>query len=454
MNQQDLSAFLEIAGKLFEEEKAHPVLPPIELDKLYSTLDLKLSEEGLDRDNFKAALSSLVLNTPRTTTKKFFNQLFGGRNSKATLGELLAVLLNNSMYTYKVGGPMIAIEREIIQEICKMAGYDKTSYGTIATGGSMTNYMALIMARDHYDPDVIINGVNKKMIIYSSVESHYSTKKNATFAGIGAGNVRYIETNDNGEMLVDKLEEQIRKDLDEKLHPFFINATAGTTVLGAVDPLEELAEVATRYNLWLHADAAFYGSFLFSRKHRHILRGLQKTDSFSMNAHKMLSTPITCSLILTKHKDCLYHSFDSSADYLYQADEDDWNPGKISFQCGRRNDALKFWTLWKAVGTKGIEKMVDNEVHLAQTVRNYIRENNNYTLYSSDDSLTICFNYKNFPADKLCSELHKAGELMVGYGKFRNLQFVRLVAVNSGLSENDMLAFFKRLEEFADNYFA
>ncbi|MBT8188786.1 MAG: aminotransferase class V-fold PLP-dependent enzyme [Bacteroidia bacterium] len=451
MNEQDLSSFLDIAKDLFEEEKNQPVLSPIGLDQLHSKLDLKLSHEGLEHERFKDVLKSLILNTPRTSTNRFFNQLFGGRNSKATLGELLSVLLNSSMYTYKIGGPMIAIEREIIQNICRMAGYDESSYGTIASGGSMTNYMALIMARDHFDPNITTQGIKKNLVMYSSVESHYSIKKNAAFSGIGASNVRYIETNDKGEMLCEELEAQIKKDIEDDLHPFFINATIGTTVLGAVDPLAEISEIAKRYNLWLHADAAFYGSFLFSKKYRGVLKDLEKTDSFSMNAHKMLSTPITCSFIFTRHKECLYHSFDSSADYLYQGDEDDWNPGKISFQCGRRNDALKLWTLWKAIGTEGIERMVNNECELARIARNYIRNNENYTLYSGDKSLTICFNYRNIPADQLCQGLHKTGELMVGYGHFRDQQFVRMVAVNSGLQKNDMLEFFRRLESFADN---
>ena len=447
---QELDVFNRIAKALLEDEKTEPVLTPIPIHEVYERLDLRLKDEAMDDEAFENALKELVLHTPRTTTDHFFNQLFGGRNSKATLGELLVVMLNNSMYTYKVGGPMIAMEKELIRNIGRLAGYGEDAFGTGATGGSMTNYMAMIMARDHFDLNIRMEGVKQDLVMYASKESHYSIKKNAAFGGIGRSNVRYISTNERGEMKVDELEQQILKDKEDNKLPFFINATVGTTVLGAIDPLVEISEVAKRYNLWLHADAAFYGSFIFSENNKHLVKGLELTDSFSMNAHKMLSTPITCSFILAKNKKAFYDSFNSDADYLFQGNGDDWNPGKVSFQCGRRNDALKFWCLWKSVGTHGLCQMVDNEMHLADIAREYIRNHPDYTLHNFDDSLTVCFNYKDYPPAKLCDALYDAKELMVGYGKFRDKEFIRFVTVNSSNNEDDIYHFFSTLEKIAD----
>ncbi|NNE27416.1 MAG: aminotransferase class V-fold PLP-dependent enzyme [Saprospiraceae bacterium] len=446
---EELDVFNRIAQALLEDEQKEPVLTPIPIEEVYNRLDLRLEENGIDEKRFEKALKDLVLNTPRTTTNHFFNQLFGGRNGKATLGELLVVLLNNSMYTYKVGGPMIAMEKELIRNIGLLAGYGENAFGTIATGGSMTNYMAMIMARDQYDLNIRLDGVKRDLVMYTSQECHYSIKKNAAFGGIGRSNVRYIATNEKGEMLVEALEQQIQKDKAEGKAPFFINATIGTTVLGAIDPLRDIAEVAKRHGIWLHADAAFYGSFIFSKKNNHLADALELTDSFSMNAHKMLSTPITCSFILAKNKKAFYDSFNSDADYLFQGNGDDWNPGKVSFQCGRRNDALKFWCLWKSVGTSGLGRMVDNEIYLANTARDYIRNHPDYTLHNFDDSITVCFNYKGIPADKLCDALYESKELMVGYGRFREVEFVRFVTVNSSNTKEDILHFFTTLEKIA-----
>ncbi len=453
MHKEDINLFVSLLNRLLDEEKKEAVIKPLSIQELSENLDLKLNEEGVSGEKFEQALSQLVLNTPRTSTNRFFNQLYGGRNSKATLGELFSVLLNSSMYTYKLGGPMIAIEREIVQKICQMAGYDSNAYGTMATGGSMTNYMALIMARDFYDTSIRSLGVRDRMVMYTSKESHYSNKKNASFAGIGQSNIRFIDSNDRGEIETSKLEEQIKKDIDEGLNPFFINGTIGTTVLGAIDDLHTLSSITAKYKIWLHADAAFYGSMLFSSKYKNLLTGIEKTDSFSINIHKMLSTPITCSLVLTRHKHCLYESFGTDAEYLYQGDEDDWNPGKISFQCGRRNDALKLWTLWKSIGSNGIAKMVENEFYLADVAREYIKSNSNYTLYNFENALTLCFNYKNIPADKLCAKLYEEGKIMVGYGQFREDRFVRFVTINSHNSKEEILDFFRLLEEFAELHF-
>jgi sulfinoalanine decarboxylase/sulfinoalanine decarboxylase/aspartate 1-decarboxylase len=137
---------------------------------------------------------------------------------------------------------------------------------------------------------------------------------------------------------------------------------------------------------------------------------------------------------------------------LYQTDHDDFNLGKTSLQCGRRNDALKFWTLWKSVGTKGLERMVDKQFALADTAREYIRKNPDYTLYSFDDSISICFNYKNIPARDICTLLYENSELLVGYGSFKTDEFIRLVTINVQNERQDILNFFATLEEFVESH--
>ncbi len=229
-------------------------------------------------------------------------------------------------------------------------------------------------------------------------------------------------------------------------------ATAGTTVMGVFDPIEEIAEICERYNIWLHVDGAYLGAVLFSDKHKHLLKGLDRADSFCFNAHKILNTPLITSILVAKDKKHLHASFSTDADYLYQTSGDDFNLGKTSLQCGRRNDALKFWTLWKAVGTKGLGEMIDHEFHLADTARNYVDHYADYTLYSGDETIAVCFNYKGIPANELCNLLYEHNELMVGFGSFDGTEFVRLVLVNSQCSEEDVMAFFATLEEFVSSH--
>jgi glutamate/tyrosine decarboxylase-like PLP-dependent enzyme len=446
--QNDIALFSDLCDALFKAEIDQPVAKPIPTSELYQQLDLTLNNEGVVDDNLKNTLKDIIKSTPKTASKSFFNQLFGGRIGKAALGDLLAVMLNNSMYTYKVAGPQVGIEKEVLRNICALAGYPNESDGTFAPGGSMSNMMALIMARDFKNETIRAEGLSKSMTLYTSKESHYSISKNAALTGIGRNQVRLVNTNSAGEMLAKHLDELVQKDINDGHQPFFVNATAGTTVLGAFDDINAISKVCKKHKLWLHVDGAYCGGVIFSEKYKHLINGLELSDSFSINAHKMLGTPLSCSIIVTQNKAQLHHSFSNEADYLYQTDGDDFNLGKTSLQCGRRNDALKIWTLWKSVGTKGLEKIVDKQFEMAQIARDYIKSNKDYTLYSFTDSISICFNYKGIPANELCTALYENSELMVGFGKFNNEEFIRMVTINTVLEKEDILNFFKTLETF------
>ncbi|MFD2917398.1 pyridoxal phosphate-dependent decarboxylase family protein [Psychroserpens luteus] len=448
---KDLKLFTELAEYLISEEKNNPVATPIDTSKLYETLDLSLNDHPIIDEDFTKTLKEIIKSTPKTASTSFFNQLFGGRIDRATLGDLLAVMLNNSMYTYKVAGPQVGIEKTILKTICEMIGYPETADGTFAPGGSMSNYMAVLMARDKYNPKARTEGVTNKMTLYTSEASHYSIAKNASFIGVGRNQVRAIKTNDKGEMLATDLDHQITKDIAQGFQPFFVNATAGTTVLGAFDDVEQISKVCKKHDVWLHLDGAYCGSVIFSDNYKHLVKGIEHTNSFSVNAHKMLGTPLGCSIIVTKDKKHLYQSFSNEAEYLYQTNDDDFNLGKTSLQCGRRNDALKLWTLWKSVGNNGLKAIVNHQFNLAQIARDYINQHPDYTLYSFDDSISVCFNYKDIPANKLCTALYEDVQLMVGFGNFKNQEFVRMVTINSILQEKDIINFFAIIEKFASS---
>lgn len=449
-----LDLFQRITTDLLVDEKEHPVAKHIPSSELFNTLDLALKEAPMAEDQFENVVKELVFASPRTATNGFFNQLFGGRNEKAILGELLAVILNNSMYTYKAAGAQIGVEKVIIREMCKMMGWDHHSDGTIAPGGSMTNFMSMVMARDAAIEEVKLQGMHQKMIVYTSKESHYSIPKNAAFCGIGRENVRFIPTDSKGRIAVDDLEAMIERDLSEGTLPVMVNLTAGTTVMGAFDPIRPIHDLCQKHNLWLHVDGAYCGSVLFSKKYRHLIDGIELVDSFSVNAHKMIGTPLSCSLIMVKNKKHLYDSFSNDASYLYQTDHDGFNLGKTSLQCGRRNDALKFWTLWKSVGTEGLEQIVDHQFALADTAREYVRNHPDYTLYSYDETISICFNYKGIPARDICTQLYEYSELMVGYGSFQEDEFIRLVTINAQNEHQDILNFFQIMEQFVEEHAA
>lgn len=448
--QEDLRIFNELIQEFLREEINNPISDVILTTDIKSKLDLNLSEKEMGVSEFKSELKKLILSTPKSSSKLFFNQLFGGRHSKAVLGDLIAVVLNNSMATYKIAGPQVSVEKEILKKVCELIGYNENSGGTFPTGGSMSNFMSLIMARDKVDSSIKYKGINQKLIAYSSENSHYSMAKNASFSGIGKENVRYIKSNTKGQIDVSAFKKQVEHDLENGFLPFYLNATAGTTVLCAFDNITELSPICSQHNIWLHLDGAFGGSVIFSTKHKRLIEGVAQTNSFCFNAHKTLGAPISTSVLLVKNQEDLYNSFNNDASYLYQTHNEDYNLGYTSFECGRRNNALKLWTMWKAIGTKGLANIIDHEFNLSELAYSYVKNNSDYTLFSFKGSLAVCFNYKDFDPEDLCTKLYENNKLMIGFGSFHNNSFVRLVTINAENTEEDILNFFKILEDFAE----
>jgi sulfinoalanine decarboxylase len=445
---EDLHFFNELVNELINDESANPIAEATPTAVLNAKFDLELTAAPAIDDDFKRILKNLVLNTPKSSSKLFFNQLFGGRHSKAILGDLLAVMLNNSMATYKIAGPQVEVEKEIIKQVNALIGYPEGCGGTFPTGGSMCNFMSLVMARDRKDTEIKNKGMQGKLLAYTSENSHYSIAKNAAFTGIGRNNIRYIKSTENGQMDVVAFSKQVKEDVANGFVPFYLNATAGTTVLCAFDNVAELAPVCKEHNIWMHLDGAFGGSVIFTKKYKHLVNGIELTDSFCFNAHKTLGAPLSTSTLVVKDNRDLYNSFNNDATYLYQTDDENYNLGQTSFECGRRNNALKLWSLWKAIGTDGISNIVEHEFELANTARNYVKGNADYTLYSFNDSLSVCFNYKDFDPEDLCTKLYQHNKLMVGFGYFKTQGFVRLVTINGENTHENLLNFFKVLEAF------
>ena len=202
---EDLILFNELIDVFLKDEQKNPVSNIVSTTELYEKLDFSLQEEPMILPDYKNHLKNLILNTPKSSSKLFFNQLFGGRQSKAVLGDLLAVFLNNSMATYKIAGAQVGVEKEIINKVCEIIGYGNKSGGTFPTGGSMSNFMSLIMARDKKDTSIKDRGINQKLIAYGSKNAHYSLEKNISFSGIGKDNIRYIDTNNKGEIIAKEL---------------------------------------------------------------------------------------------------------------------------------------------------------------------------------------------------------------------------------------------------------
>merc|ERR1712176_1715649 len=171
-----------------------------------------------------------------------------------------------------------------------------------------------------------------------------------------------VETDATGSMLPKALTRQISVAVSAGKKPFFVGATAGTTVLGAFDPLIELAAISKEHGLWLHVDGAWGGGTLFSPALRHNLDGCDLADSFCISAHKMLGAALQCAVFLTCHAGSLRAANATSATYLFQPDKLHTNldVGDETIQCGRKADMLKLWMLFKSLGDRGCAARIEH----------------------------------------------------------------------------------------------
>ncbi|MFT5684675.1 MAG: glutamate/tyrosine decarboxylase-like PLP-dependent enzyme [Myxococcota bacterium] len=447
----DLKTVLDLHQRIALEHHAdvqqRPVRPYIDPELLASQLNVHPDTEGLSLEAIAERLAVALAHTPATTSPRFFNQLFGGQDPAALLGEMLAPLLNTSMYTYKVAAPHVLIENALIARMAALAGMSGGE-GTFTPGGSLSNQTAMMLARNIHQEDCREEGMSgARLRIYSSAEAHYSIRKSAGILGIGRSNVVSVAADDTGRMDPVALSAAIAADRAAGHTPLMINATAGTTVQGAFDPIPALADIAEAEGLWLHVDGAWGGSFLLSETTRHRLDGLHRADSFTWDAHKMMGVPLTCSILLTRRPDLLTAHLSERANYLLQGNADRYNPATRSIQCGRRNDILKLWTAWLHHGDAGYAARIDHLVALTAHAVSIIEAAPDMTLHHRPQALNVCFTVDGCQSADITEALHASGLAMVGTGMVAGQKTIRLVVVNPAMTTADIDIFFAAVRQ-------
>lgn len=415
------------------------------------SVPLHIQDEPLPPGRLMEILKEIIIRTPKTANQSFYNQLYGGKEDVAVIADMMVARMNNSMYTYKVSGPHILIEQEVLRKACDVIGFAHGE-GMFCPGGSLANLVAMMLARNTCNPDIRDHGVSgKTYVAYTSEHGHYSIKKNAGIIGTGRNNVREVAVNARGEMIAEEFGQLVEQDIAAGLTPFFVNLTAGTTLLGAFDNVAKLSAIAKARNIWIHVDGSYGASVLLSKKRAALLRDIELVDSVAWNAHKMMGVPLTCSMLLSKEKGLLAKNFSEISDYLFQEDTDELNPGIRSLQCGRRNDAFKVWVLWKQLGNNGFEQRIEKQFQLRDQVVTMIEAEPAFELAMQPALLNICFRHRDVDSDIICSALDKQGLGKVGYGTLREQSFIRLVIINPHLTAEDIKKFLVTIKTVAEN---
>uniref|UniRef100_A0A803T4P0 Glutamate decarboxylase 1 n=1 Tax=Anolis carolinensis TaxID=28377 RepID=A0A803T4P0_ANOCA len=400
----------------------------------------------------------------RTGHPRFFNQLSTGLDIIGLAGEWLTSTANTNMFTYEIAPVFVLMEQITLRKMREIIGWtDKDGDGIFSPGGAISNMYSIMAARYKYYPEVKTKGMAAvpKLVLFTSEHSHYSIKKAGAALGFGTENVILIKCNERGKIIPADLEAKILDAKQKGYAPLYVNATAGTTVYGAFDPIHEIADICEKYNLWLHVDAAWGGGLLMSSKHRHKLNGIERANSVTWNPHKMMGVLLQCSAILLREKGILQGCNQMCAGYLFQQDKQydiTYDTGDKAIQCGRHVDIFKFWLMWKAKGTVGFETQINKCLELSEYLYNKIKNREEFEMVfkGEPEHTNVCFWYippslRGMPdseerreklhrvAPKIKALMMESGTTMVGYQPHADkVNFFRMVVSNPAATKSDI----------------
>ncbi|MGE6796378.1 pyridoxal phosphate-dependent decarboxylase family protein [Psychrobacter okhotskensis] len=409
--------------------------------QVQATNTFSIREQGRDIDTILADIQSKFL--PSCVSTANANCLAHLHPPTLVIGQIAEMIIaatNQSMDSWNQSPAATYIEKDLIKWLCKLcqfgSGFDNSfdnsfdsqadsdSGGVFTSGGTQSNLMGLLLARNQFykakGVDVQKDGLMGQLSgsILCSDQAHFSIEKNAALLGLGQKSVIKIATDASGAILVSDLQHQINQLGADNV--MAIIATAGTTDLGAIDPLMAIGKICRDAQIWLHVDAAWGGALLLSQRYQHLIEGLNQADSITLDFHKHFFLPISCGAFLLRDNRN-FESIRHHSEYLNSADDEQDNiPNLVTYslQTTRRFDALKLWMALDLLGTDGYATLIDNCLDTAKQAAQLIGANDNFVLVHEPIISSVLFYFTPKEAalsnDQLAQlNRHIAQELLV-----------------------------------------
>jgi L-2,4-diaminobutyrate decarboxylase len=365
----------------------------------------------------------------------------------SAVADLLVSMTNNSTAVWEMSPIATVIEKEIVRWLAGLAGYPEQAEGTAVSGGSAANLTALLAARARWNGEAA--NAEKRPIVVTSADAHYSIARAAAIMGIPAVDVLKVPTDDHHRTDVGGLEEVLAAvEARDDASLLAIVATSGSTATGAFDRLDEIALLRDRFRTWLHVDAAHGGAALLSAKHAHLVRGLERADSFSCDPHKMMWMPLSLGTVLVRDGIWLRRAFEADAPYLFHAGSE--NIGEIAIQCSKRADAIKLWLVLRSQGTKPIVDALERTAALTRYLFERVAESDDFEPVHEPELNILCFRRKGFDNEQtadLRERLIRSGKAWITTTLLRGERVLRVTMMNPRTTERDIDAMLDVLRE-------
>ena len=406
-----------------------PEATPAQLEKLF---DEPLPEKGIAIDEILARFRDDVApHAMGVPNPRYFGQFNPTPLPIAVWADVFASMLNQNAGAWRNGPTSAMIEARVIRWLCDLLNYGPRSFGTLASGGSEANLIALKCARD-----AAVS--TRNLVVYASEQCHYSIDKSVDILGMGRNSLRKVPTDERCHSRVDALREQIARDRDEGYAPACIVGVAGTTSTGVVDPLADLAAVARENDCWYHVDAAYGAPLAFSPKHRSKLQGIEHANSITFDPHKWMFVPFSCGAVLVRDgARVLRDAFDMTPEYL----SEDRGGADVEFdffrygQMGtRRFNSLKLWMAIKFMGREGYAGTVERQIDLTNYFAARIDALPDFERLGEVETAVCCFRHKAGSDQRLQQIIEREGEVWLTTTVLHGRRALR-VNVNSFLTE-------------------
>ncbi|MEQ1721555.1 MAG: aminotransferase class V-fold PLP-dependent enzyme [Pseudobdellovibrio sp.] len=413
---------------------------PVDPQKIHSLIDISLKNHGVSFQDLIQITEVVKSLSVKTDSIHFMNQLFSGVHPESLLADQVIAQTRTTAATYEASPVFTTIELEVIKKLGELIGWNTESCdGITVAGGSAANFMALHCARHRHNPNYKQTGMaGAQYKIFVSKEAHYSFQKACVAMGFGLDSLVLVDADQNGKMNPAHLQELILISIKQKQTPLLVCATAGTTVLGAFDPIQVMSEICKKHNIWLHIDGAWGGPILFSERRNTLLAGIENCDSMTFDAHKLLGATLACSFFLTQHQGLLFDANNvSGGAYLFHEDNETPDLGRQSWQCGRRPDAFSFWLMWKSQGSEGFKKLIDHLYSVQTESVAWIKKQAHLTLVNEPEFFNLCVRVKNPNrqddntwSTEVRNRLKSENKTMMNFSTNQDGSFLRLILAN------------------------
>ena len=393
-------AALDWVVRYFDAAADGPIYPRTSAADLQQLVAEPIPRGGNDPAHVLTQFAALAAFARKNGHPRMFGYVQSSGNFAAAVGDFLASALNQNVTSWRSAPSATAIELQVTEWIKSLVGCEAFGGGVLVGGGSAANMMALAVAlRASTTVDLNARGVaalDAAPIVYASDRVHMSVPKAAALLGLGRDAVRMVATNADGQMLPAVLADMIAADVAIDRHVVCVVANAGDVNSGAIDPLDDIADVCAAHAVWLHVDAAYGGFAAAVPRMQTAFRGLARAHSVSLDPHKWLFAPLDVGCLLVRESADLKRAFTHGASYIdvvADSDMSDFAFWEVSPELSRRFRALKIWFALKCHGADAFVDVIDRNIALAQQLAAAIDASGDFERVAPVPLSIVCFRY-------------------------------------------------------------